>query len=929
MKHPCPPTAAAGLLRRLLSGFVWLALGAAMAFAQAGTGSFTGKVIDAGKGAPLAGAIVTITGTSLETSTTRDGDFYFGTVPAGTHTVHVSYLGVPSKDFPVTVVAGERATLDAKMGEEVIKLGTFVVEGQRAGQARALNQQRASDNLRSIVSADALGRFPDQNAAESMQRITGVSLERDQGEGRFISIRGVDPNLNNTQMNGVNVPASQEDSRAVNLDVFPTDALDSIEVVKAITPDMDGDAIGGSVNIKTLTAFSSEGRILRLSAEGEYNDLVGDWGYKFAATWGDRFNDGKLGILISASQAHRYFGSDGRETDDNPWALDAGANGTGPFYTPGGDIQHREYVIDRLRSGVNVSVDFRPTPDDSFYVRGVYSHFSDNENRFRTRFRGRPANAVPTSNTAGVITNRPIVVDLKDRTEDNDVTSLSAGGEHQRGPWNIDYVLAFARAELIDPYRWQPAFQSPNTTWNYDFSDPQKPVFTGTGVSTPATSFRFTTWALDNGFNTEDELTAGINLRREVDFGKNAGHIKFGAKYRAKSRDVDIGSDAVIPTASNTLTLDKVARYSDRGVTSTFPSINPSAFRAYYQNNPGQFTIDAEATELNNTIEDYKTDEDVFAGYAMGDVALGKLTLTAGARWEHTEYENHGWSVVDEDPDTLTPLAATKSYDNFLPGIVARYDFNTRVVGRASYTNTLARPKFLDATVGRLVEDDDVTQGNPNLKPYTANNWDASLEFYPRKSLGVISVGAFYKDIKDFVYAQVIPGGGVNGGSLTTPLNGPSASVTGLEVDWQMQLSMLPSPFDGLGFYVNGTFTDSESTLGGSRQGEEVPFLNQSRQIANFALSYEKYGFFVRLSANYRSRYLSLLGPNSAGDQYVEDHLQFDLSTNYKITPRWVVYAEVMNLTDEPYSAVYNVSGGLRKAEFYSWSANMGIKASF
>ncbi|HTO04425.1 MAG TPA: TonB-dependent receptor, partial [Opitutus sp.] len=495
--------------------------------------------------------------------------------------------------------------------------------------------------------------------------------------------------------------------------------------------------------------------------------------------------------------------------------------------------------------------------------------------------------------------------------------------------WTLDYLAAFARAELIDPVRYQPAFQSPNTTWDYDFSDPQKPVFTGAGLNLPASSFTFLEWAQDNGFNNEDETTFLFNALREVQFGRHAGHLKTGAKYRMKARTVDIGSITRIPGEGPAITLAEFARTSDRGVTPSFPSINPGAFRTFYYANPGRFAVDVEETMLNDTIEDYETDEDVLAAYAMADVAIGKLTLIAGARMEHTEYANRAWSVEDEDPETLTRVQSSRSYTNFMPGLIGRYDFSPRLIGRAAFTNTLARPKFLDASAGRTVEDDDIVQGNPSLKPYKSNNWDASLEFYP-KSLGVFTVGVFHKDIQDFIFSQVIAGGAPNGiNSLTTPLNGDSASVSGLEVDMQQQFTALPPPFDGFGIYANFTLTDSESVLGGSRQGESVPFLNQSKKLANFALSYEKHGFFARVSLTHRSRYLALIGASTSGDQYVEDHSQVDVSTNYKVSNRVTIYAEFLNVTNEPYSAVYNVTGGLRKAEFYSWSANAGIKLNF
>lgn len=908
-----------GRLCAALAVFLALALAA---FGQS-TGSVSGRITDQ-TGQSLSGAQVTLVGTNRETSTDRDGTFFLGNLAPGDYTARVSYLGLPSKDMPLVVGPGAGTDLQVKLGDDVVHLDAFRVEGQRAGQARALNEQRASGNLRNIVAADSIGRFPDQNAAETMQRITGVSLERDQGEGRFISIRGVDPDLNNTQLNGVNIPASQEDSRKVNLDVFPTDILDSIEVVKAITPDMDGDAIGGSVNVKTQTAFSADGRILRGSAEGQYNDLTGKWGYKYGAAWGDKFLNNRLGLLLSWSSAKKIFGSNGRETDDNPWVVDT-ANGG--FIEPGGDIQHREYLVTRWRSGASFSLDYRPDLENSYYVRGVYSRFSDYENRFRTRFRGAPARTTPTSNATGNVTASRIQIDLKDRYEDNKVWSLSMGGEHKRGDWEIDYTAAWALAELIDPFRIQPVFRTGNTTYSYNISNPENPVFTGTGPGLAPSAYTFNSWALDKGFNDEEEWTLAANFKRARKFGANDGAVKFGAKYRAKSRTVDISSDAVI-LASGSLPLTNFARFSSRGAGPTIPSIDPAAFRAFYASNQSLFTTNANDTAVNAAVEDYDMEENILAGYAMAEIAFGKLTLIGGARVETTDFSTRGYSVVDEDASTITRTSASRDYTTVLPGVVARYDFSKRLIGRASATTTLARPKPLDSSSSRVVEDDDVFRGNPGLKPYRSHNFDASVEYYP-EALGVFSVGVFHKDIRDFIYSEVLPGGGINGGALTMPLNGDSATVTGLEVEWQRQFTNFPAPFDGLGLFANLTLTDSESTLGGGRRGEKVPFLNQSKTIYNLAVSYEKHGFFLRASLNHRSRYLSLLGSSTSGDQYVLDHTQLDISTNYRISPRYTIYAELLNVTEEPYKAVYNVTNGLRKFEYYAWTANVGIKFNF
>jgi len=923
MNKTTPSSKRAAFVLWLFAMVIGMLASSSSLHAQASTGSLSGRVTDSMTNAPLLGALVSISGTNLTTATDRDGSYSLSSVPAGERSVLTSYLGIGSSSANVTVRAGRNATLDFELGTNKVKLDVFTVEGQREGQARALNQQRASENLRNVVSSDASGRFPDQNAAETMQRITGVSLQRDQGEGRFISIRGVDPDLNNTQLNGVNIPASEEDNRKVNLDVFPTDIIDSIEVVKAITPDMDGDAIGGSVNIKTQTAFSSQQRILRGSAEGQYTDLTGSWGSKASLAWADKFLDNKLGLLVSSSSAKRIFGSDGRETDNSPWVVDA----TTGFLEAGADIQHREYLVTRWRSGSSFSLDFRPDNFNSYFIRGVYSRFSDYENRFRTRFRGAPSRTTPTSDTTGNVTGSRIQVDLKDRYEHNKVYSISAGGEHQRGDWEIDYLTAWSLAKLTDSFRFQPVFRTSSTSYGYNITDPKNPIFTGAGTAIAPAAYSFNGWALDRGFNDEDEWTFAANFKKATKIAGHGGHLKFGAKYRAKSRTVDLSSEAVI-LASGSLPLTEFARFSPRGAAATIPSINPAAFRAFYAANPTRFTVNANDTAVNDAIEDYEMDENILAGYVMADITSGKLTLIGGVRVEETDFKTRGWSVVNDSASTLIRTSAARDYTTVLPGIVAKYGFSKRLVGRASITSTLARPKPLDSSSSRVTEDDDVFQGNPNLKPYKSLNFDASVEFYPEE-LGVFSIGVFHKDISDFIFAQVVPGGGVSGGALTTLLNGDSATVTGLELEWQQQFTGLPSPLDGLGLFANLTLTDSESVLGGSRNGEKVPFLNQSRTLYNLAVSYEKYGFFARVSLNHRSRHLSLLGSSTPGDQYVLDHSQIDISTNYKLSDRYTIYAEWLNVNEEPYKAVYNVTNGLRKFEYYTWSANVGVRFNF
>ncbi|MEY3774582.1 MAG: Colicin receptor precursor [Verrucomicrobiota bacterium] len=919
------PSAARQTWLALLVGIV---LSVTAVQAQTASGILAGRVRD-GSGNPLASARVAVVNTNLQAVTERDGDYYLGTVPAGNYTVRVSYLGLPARDELVVVTAGERTTLNVRLGvadsDEVVQLEAMSIEGQRAGQARALNLQRASENLKEIVAADAIGRFPDQNTAEAMQRLSGVALERDQGEGRFISIRGMSADLNNTQINGVNVPSSERNTRKVNLDTIPSEQLDSIELTKALTPDMDGDAIGGSVNLKTKTAFSQEGRILNFSAEGQYNRFRDKWGHKYATTMGGRFADERWGLLVAVSDQVRYFSSLDNEYADG-WETKNG------FSVPMADLDIREYHVRRIRRGGSFSLDYRPSADDELFLRGSYNHFSDFEHRFRMRFRSRTANLTPSSDTAGTVTGRPVQTDLKDRTEDTNIWVLSTGGQHQRGSLRIDWLAARSYADLKDPYRFEPVFQSGNTSFAYDVSNESRPVITGAWANLPLTNFRMNALRLRHANHSDEESTFALNLRGERDWGQNPGYWKVGIKFRQREKNVDTDDNRFTDATGGAFTLANVYRPSTFNAASNpFLTVDPVAMNAYFRSNPGSFNRNATTSAIGSLQEDYVSNEDVWAGYAMGSVTMDRFTLLGGVRVESTSFKTNGWEIRGTVNPVFTRRNSSRSYASVLPSVHGVYKISDKAQWRASYAKSISRPNFADSAFRVSISDtNDYSQGNPQLKPYSADNIDASIEFYPGKSLGVISFGAFAKRIDDFIFSQTILGGAPNGvNNLTTPLNGKTAKINGLEVTYQQQFAFLPAPFDGLGFFSNLTFTNGRADLGDARPGERMPFAGQSKRIANLALSYEKHGFLLRASLNFRSAYLNDIGGAPDEDVYVDRHQQIDVTTSYKITSRVSVFAEFLNMNNRPYRAYYGESGGTQKHETYKWAANTGIKLNF
>jgi hypothetical protein len=283
--------------------------------AQSGNGVVTGRVADAATRLALGGVRVSVTGTPLETYSAGDGDFVLLNVPAGPQTLVFNYVGYPEITRQVTVEAGRTVTEDVSFGSEVVKLDDFVIEGSLVGTARAINQQRAADTLRNIVASDEIGNFPDQNAAESLQRVPGVSLYRDQGEGRYIVLRGLNYTFTSVKVNGGSFAGADLGERATALDVIPADALAAIEVTKVPTPDMDGEGLGGQVNIKTKSPFEADGLAASFTAQGQYSALSDQLSSKFNGYLSQRFGDAKqYGLLIAPTWQQRKFGSHNFET---------------------------------------------------------------------------------------------------------------------------------------------------------------------------------------------------------------------------------------------------------------------------------------------------------------------------------------------------------------------------------------------------------------------------------------------------------------------------------------------------------------------------------------------------------------------------------------------------------------------------------------
>ncbi|MEN9818866.1 MAG: hypothetical protein RLZ32_2746, partial [Gemmatimonadota bacterium] len=361
-------------IRPVLLAALCVAAPAAAAPLQA-QGIISGLVVDSASGLAIAGATVRIETLRREVISDRTGRFLLTAVPAGSQTLATRYIGYMAASRSVTVTSGATATVTFRLASATTQLGALVVTATRSGQAAALNQQKAAATVSNVVAADQIGRFPDANLGDALKRVPGVTVALDQGEARFGSIRGTEPRFNTVMVNGERIPSAEAEVREVQLDLIPADMVQQVEVNKTLTPEMDADAIGGSVNVVTRAAPA--GFRLSTTAGSGYNFIRNKPVLVGGLVAGNRFLDNRLGIIASASYYDQQYGSDNKE---GTWTKSA----TGATYMNQFDL--RRYDVQRTRRSASLSMDYRFNEANSVTLRTIYNSRDDWENRYRARY---------------------------------------------------------------------------------------------------------------------------------------------------------------------------------------------------------------------------------------------------------------------------------------------------------------------------------------------------------------------------------------------------------------------------------------------------------------------------------------------------------------------------------------------------------------
>lgn len=836
----------------------------------------------------------------------------------------------------MTPAASWAQSTDSAQATEV---DAIVVTGRRAADRAALENKRKADNQVDAIRADDVGRLPDQNVAEAVRRLPGVSVSNDQGEGRYLTVRGVSPDLLNVTLNGQTAAAPEPDGRQVKLDDIPSALIGSVTLVKTLTADLDANAIAGQANIQTLTAFDRNRTFGTARAAYGYYDQNGKKPYEFDGTVGGVFGENRqFGAVLALNYSDREIGS--QQFAGSPaWLTINGRQ------VPD-SVAIRHYAPHRQRSGAVGNFDWKPNDSTSLFLRLLYSQYKDEENRQHFGFAMPTSAAVYSNQTAdsgsfsggGRADRRS-----RQRQEDTSTTSYSAGGKFEIGDNVLNVEATFSRADKQDPRRDEWTFRT-GANVGGTYANTGSSLFTITPGPAAYNPSQFAAYQVRFGRREAVEDLAQARIDYQMPFGADGSSwIKVGSKIIDRKKNNDEDRETWRINGSGTLTLAGALGPELGSVFSGDffgPSVDHAAADAYFRANPSHFGLRTADTLADSLGTDYRITERISAAYVMANLKYGAWTVVPGLRVENTDGDYAAKTItaastLAQDFDSF----GERNYTKWFPGVNLRYDASENLVMRGAVTTAIGRPNYDDIAPYLKIEDvggglSNVTMGNPNLEPLMSVNFDAAVEYYMGNK-GILSAAVFYKDIENpiFLSRRRVTGGTFGGvvlptADVSTPINASSAKVSGIEFNAQYELSFLPAPFDGFSVGGNLTFVSSEAD-GVPGRTDKVPLTTQSDRVASAQATYEKAGFSARVGYTYRSSSLLQVGLTPNEDIFVDDFNQWDARVSYAFNKQATVFLEGSNLNDAPARSYIGEPNHLYEEERYGWSVRTGIQLSF
>lgn len=916
-----------------------------------------------GKDGQLPGANVSATGTSRTVSTDLTGSFTLVLTTTGKTTLTISYVGYESATLDLDVRTGINNAGIITLSAAQSQLGQVVVKGTMApSQAKAYSIKKNSLAIMDVLAADAIGKLPDRNAAEAVQRMQGVAVARYHGEADAATVRGTPFAWTSTMFNGSRLPSSNVmGNRSSVLDAVPSEIIQYVQVAKALTPDWEGDAIGGSVNFITRTAPVK--RMLNASVAGGYNTFSQNGTYNASLVYGDRFFKNKLGVIIAGAIWDRQWGTDSYDVSYN-------TNAATPQQQKSiNSIMFKRYMGKRQTMGVNLGLEYNINSSNKIYFRGLMDKFNDIR---------------PVYESYVDYTNSRYQYNYRYSHYQTKLNGFEVGAEHQLAPrvkldWSVsDYMSKYyletpptsgTKGLPIATFRQRITGGFNNLSsdgkryWGFDSPDGigGDPLHFDAGLKNNAevmddsklTLQQLVIAQLDT---KEEDKTAQFNLKITASSKVN---IKLGGKYRHKERSSTFGSNIAllpsaalgIPNSPALLALNKLQRadfpkgngfFREMGANYDQYIVNPITKEQLFDlYSPATLQQNGfrDVTSVANATNFYTATEDVIAGYAMAEIdATEKLKIVAGVRNEFTRFELNGSkATVSGNPATTTiaPATVKNDYNALLPMAHVKYSLNKQANLRAAFTRTFVRANFGDLTPGESVDNTKtpiaLTKGNPDLKPTFANNFDLMGEYY-FSNIGLVSGGIFYKQIQDVIFSdKVFYTEGGNNYVMSQSRNLDNASLYGFEAGINKRLNFLKGFWSGFGVEFNYTFIQSEvkvpRTLG-DRVLDKTQLPNQSKHLFNAILFYERNGVMVRLAGNYRGASVESINQQYGPAFYTwtDKNFTLDASATVSITKSLRAFAELNNLTNEPLRTYMGDKRRVTMTEWYGLRGQAGIR---
>jgi TonB-dependent receptor len=924
------------------------------AYAQSPKGTVVGRVTDTGGGV-LQGARAELEPGNAVAISNNQGEFRFIDVTPGPKTITVSFVGFTKVSKQVDVAADGVTRADATMEVGSVSEQVLVTAERPHGEAEAINRQRTAENILQVLPAEVITSLPNANVADAIGRLPSVTLERDEGEGKYVQIRGAEPRYSNVTVDGVNV-ASPESVRQIKLDIVPSDLVESVEINKTLLANMDGDAIGGSVNLRTKTA--GEQPTVSLFGLGGYTPIFNGRGEdQFGGTIGKRFGKEKrLGLLFGGTYDWNGRGID--DVEPAPQAIqcipgDCGnATANAPYFATYAGAGLREYRYYRARYGFSGSADYKFSDRTNMYIRGLYSHFDN----FGDRWEYAPTiNSYTTSALQGGPDGQE-AFDAQIRRPVQTVGSMAAGGQHYFGNSWITFELSASRGSTEDQGYSTTNFgpvadNSPlnNIQFGVDLTNPYRPRFPVQNGVNIYDSKQYFLQNLDFNryYSPQVNLQGGASLARNYSLNGHYGTFEMGGKVRNAHKFQnanDVYYDAVSPdTLPMTLFLSGLQNNNFYGNSYQLGSfVNYDKVRSYFTANPGAFAVNTQKTLQRNEPQKFNLLERVYAGYIQNSINFGKWRLYAGLRLEATDENVRGNTVVIDKKGkyvSTTGITNGSGYIDPLPSVQLRYAITPESGIRAAYGRGLARPNFSDLPPYTTVNDrrNSISAGNPDLQPTYANNYDLLYEHY-LKPLGVFEAGLFYKDISQPIYFvnSAVPSGSYAGFRQTQPVNGSSAYLWGFEASYQQRLAYLPGALNALGISANYSYTASRAN-GVPGRADHPSLQRQAPHTWNISPTYDKGRVSMRVGMTYNSENifqynfsdgapLGIKGPN--GDVYLYPHLQIDAQASIRLSRGFSAIVYGLNLNNEVFgfyqgSGIYPI-----QREYYRTTIAAGLRWS-